>query len=139
MSSYAPQYNEDDEVARPRPVDRPDRLDFDFSVKRRRVQPISFRIGGMTSEGTKDEHVYVFTPPKGAVMLDPVINPVPGTNTEVELTKATFDWLGEGLSEADNDRIKARLRDRQDDLDASDLEDIIRSITKKLGGGRPTT
>lgn len=128
--------------------------DLEFDIAKRRTEPITFTLGGEmllepakepdehNPEGTperrgRDEHEYVFTPPKSAVMLMPVLEKGTG-NLGVNLTKSTFDWLGEGLSDMENERIKARLKDRNDDLDVSTLEKIVEALTEKVAA-RPTT
>lgn len=104
--------------------------DLEFEVAKRRKEPITFRLG-------EDDHEYVFTPPKSAIMLMPLIDPSENNNG-LEMTKATFDWLGDGLSEEDNKRIQDRLRDRDDDLDIELLSEVIQKLGEKINGDRPT-
>jgi hypothetical protein len=128
--------------------------DLEFDIAVRRAEPITFRLGGemllepeqppndehpegVPARRGRDEHEYVFTPPKSAIMLMPVLESS-GGNLGVNLTKATFDWLGEGLSEYENERIKARLKDRHDDLDVSTLEKVVEALTERVAA-RPTT
>lgn len=128
--------------------------DLEFDIAKRRTEPITFRLGGeMLISPAKDpseehpdgvpavrgadDHEYVFTPPKSAIMLMPVLDGA-GGNLGVNLTKSTFDWLGEGLSDFENDRLKARLRDKEDDLDVSTLEKVVEALTEKVAA-RPTT
>lgn len=137
---------------------------LEFDVAKRRAEPIPFKLGGdsallraateevlgdETHPGVpaqpevrgKDDHVYTFTPPKSAVMLMPLIDPTEGSSEEqrnLAVTKATFDWLGEGLSEADNQRIQARLKDPRDDLDVPTLAEVVQGLSEHVGG-RPTT
>lgn len=113
--------------------------DLEFTVAKRRKQTITFTLGVEPGDKvTKEaEHVYSFTPPKSALMMMPIIAP-DGGNSELGMTKATFDWLGSGLSEEDNERIKKRLRDPKDDLDVDTLSDVIKGLSEKVSG-RPTT
>lgn len=112
-----------------------DTVDYEFDVTPKQRKPIRFRLAG-------DPHIYVFTPPKDAVLMMPVFDSATDTRQDgglgVGLTKSTFDWLGQGLSEADHDRVIARLKNPEDDLDVEDLTAVIESLTEKVGG-RPTT
>lgn len=126
--------------------------DLEFEVAVRRAKPITFRLGGQamlepaapededgkSAEAVygKDNHEYVFTPPKNAVMLMPLIEST--GDSGVAMTKSTFDWLGQGLSEEDNDRLKRRLRDPKDDLDIDTLSEVLEKLSEKVSG-RPTT
>lgn len=136
---------------------------LEFDVAKRRAEPIPFKLGGdsallrAATEAVpatdqqpeipaqpevrgKDDHVYTFTPPKSAVMLMPLIEPGEGGAAEQNLavTKATFDWLGSGLSESDSQRIQTRLRDPKDDLDIDTLATVVQRLSENVGG-RPTT
>lgn len=128
--------------------------DLEFDVAVRRAEPITFKLGGSSTllepevpaKGDepgkpevrgKDDHEYTFTPPKSAVMLMPVLEASDG-NMGVSMTKSTFDWLGQGLSEADNDRVIKRLRDPKDDLDVDTLSNVVEKLSEKVAG-RPTT
>lgn len=104
--------------------------DLEFTVAKRRREAVTFKLG--------DDHVYTFTPPKSAVMMMPLINPEEGEDTGLAITKSTFDWLGDGLSEEDNQRIQARLKDPEDDLDVDTLSEVVAGLSEKVGG-RPTT
>lgn len=105
---------------------------LDFVPPRREVVTIPFRLA-------PDSHVYRFTAPKIAVALMPVLEGHAGGEDEgLGVTASTFDWLGQGLSEDDNKRIVARLRDPQDDLDLDTLGQVVRGLMEKIGQ-RPTT
>ena len=124
--------------------------DLEFDVAVRRSEPITFTLKGaataLLEPGDEDsarpevrgvdDHEYVFNPPKTAVMIMPLMNG--GDASGLALTRATFDWLGEGLSKEDNDRLLARLRDIKDDLDTSTVEKVIEKLTERVAG-RPTT
>ncbi len=129
--------------------------DLEFDVAVRRSEPITFKLNkgsptallepGVESENEGesraevrglDDHEYVFNPPKTAVMIMPLMNG--GDASGLSLTRATFDWLGEGLSKEDNARLLARLRDVKDDLDTSTVEKVIEKLTERVAG-RPTT
>lgn len=129
--------------------------DLEFDVAPRRREPITFRLGGSNAvvrpaEGPSDEfpdgreaergvddHTYTFNPPKNAVMLMPLMDGSTGS-VGLGLTKATFDWLGKGMSQEDNDHLLARLRDEEDDLDIPTVEKVIEALSEKVAG-RPTT
>lgn len=130
--------------------------DLEFDVRPRNTAPITFRLGGNTllepareanpetGEGAREaiygpaEHEYVFTPPKNAIMLMPLMGGSDAQVAGLGLTKATYDWLGEGLSKEDNERIIARLRDPKDDLDAPDLEKVVEALADRVVK-RPTS
>lgn len=103
--------------------------DLEFEVAKRDLRPITFKLG--------DDHEYVFTPPKTAAMLMPILDPS-GEDLGMDLTRATFDWLGDGLSDEDNDLILERLRDPADDLDSDTLTAVVTALSEKVSG-RPTT
>jgi hypothetical protein len=128
--------------------------DLEFDVAVRRSEPITFTLGGanallraaVEAKGEDpgkpekrgvDDHVYSFDPPKSAVMLMPVLENGDG-NGGIAMTKATFDWLGQGMSKEDNDRILARLKDPKDDLDVDTLSNVVEALSSKVAG-RPTT
>lgn len=112
--------------------------DLEFKVAKRRAKPITFTLGVEPGEKATEEgdHVYSFTPPKSAVMMMPVLDS--DEVTDIGMTRATFDWLSEGLSEEDSDRIMARLRDPKDDLDIDTLAEVIQGLSEKVSG-RPST
>lgn len=106
--------------------------DLEFDIAKRRTDPITFTLGS-------DKHLYSFNPPKSAVMMMPILEPNPDkAQGNLDLTRATFDWLGDGLSEEDNERIKARLKDPKDDLDVDTLGKVVEGLSEKVAG-RPTT
>lgn len=105
--------------------------DLEFAVARRRRKKITFTLEG-------DEHVYEFNPPKQAKMFMPFLDENgDGISGEMGMVKALFDWLGAGLSEEDNARILARLRDEDDDLDFDSLSEVVMKLTEKITA-RPT-
>lgn len=138
--------------------------DIQLSVKKRRPSPITFQLGGeravttpvlgdddqpvLDKKGqqvteviiTADDHDYVFTPPKRAVASLPIIEQIEAGEmmTQIELMRSEFNWLGAGLSDEDNARIRARLIDPDDDLDIDDLSELMKLLQGKLAG-RPTT
>jgi len=54
------------------------------------------------------------------------------------ITQATFNWLGEGLTEEENVRVRDRLKDPEDDLDIDQLSDVILKLSERVAA-RPTT
>lgn len=138
--------------------------DMEFDVAKRREEPITFTLGGnmllekaysktvavpdsddTTEEEVpevrgKDDRVYKFNPPKSAVMLMPILEVDNGNgtgNVGVDMTKATFEWLGQGLSEEDRNRVINRLRDPKDDLDVEHLSNVVQGLSARVAG-RPT-
>jgi hypothetical protein len=139
---------------------------MEFDVAKRRNEPITFKIGGdnallekgyskaVAVQGEdrtedvevaevrgKDDHVYNFDPPKSAVMLMPILEVDTSNGTGsvgVDMTKATFDWLGQGLSTEDRERVIARLRDPKDDLDVDNLSSVVQGLSARVAG-RPTS
>lgn len=131
--------------------------DLEFEVAKRRTKPITFSLGGGNAlltpaveadeeagvEGQAevrgaDDHEYSFVPPKSALMLMPVIDGSAGGDG-LAVTKATFDWLGDGLSLEDQKRINDRLKDGKDDLDIDTVSEVIKALSERASGGRPTT
>lgn len=100
-----------------------------FSIAKKQRKPIPFTIDG-------DEHEYTFKPPKQAVAFLPIIT---SAEDEVNEAKVAFDWLSEGLSDDDNARIIARLKDPKDDLDIEDVAGIVNGLMEDASGERPTT
>lgn len=103
--------------------------DLEFQVAKRRHEPITFTLG--------DDYEYTFHAPKSAVMLMPLFDSEGGS--DLDITRSTFDWLGQGLSEEDSDKIKDRLRDAEDDLDIDLLAEVVQKLSEKVSSGRPTT
>jgi hypothetical protein len=101
--------------------------DLAFKVAKRRKDPVTFTLEG-------DDHEYTFVPPKTADMVLPMLD----ADDELGAAKAGFGWLDDGLSKEDQDRITARLKDHDDDLDISTLEDIIEALVERVSA-RPTT
>ena len=132
----------------------PEVADLEFAVAKRRTKPITFTLGGemrispaveadeeagveaQPEVRGEDDHEYSFTPPKSALMLMPILDGG-DISDGMGMTKATLNWLGEGLTEEENQRILARLKDNKDDLDVDNLTDVIKALSEKVGG-RPT-
>lgn len=112
--------------------------DLEFTVAKRRVEPITFTLGVEPGQKATEEsdHVYTFTPPKNAVMMMPVFDNEAAT--DLGMTRATFDWLSEGLSEEDSDRIMARLRNKDDDLDIDTVAKVISGLAERVAARPPT-
>ena len=95
---------------------------MEFTTAKRRVEPITFKIDG---------EEFSFAPPKTAPAMFAMFDGSPEA-------KVTFDWLGDGLPEEQNDRLIARLKDPKDDFDVQNLEVIVKWLMEKVSG-RPTT
>lgn len=110
-----------------------------FTSGSRKRDDIPFVIEG--EDGSEDR--YKFTPPKlaGAMMavLDPESSDDDGEDgdSRVSMTQATWAWLRTGLGPDQYERLVARLRDEDDDLDVPDVIEIVRWLTGKVSG-RPT-
>jgi hypothetical protein len=139
-------------------MNEPTVADLEFEVAKRRTKPITFSLGGGNAllqpaveadeeAGVEaqaevrgaDDHEYSFIPPKSALMLMPVIDGSASGDGGLAVTKATFDWLGEGLSLEDQKRINDRLKDNKDDLDIDTVSEVIKALSERASGGRPTT
>jgi hypothetical protein len=101
--------------------------DLSFKVATRRVEPVTFDL-------SPDPHEYSFVPPKQADMVLPML----GAESDLVAAKAAFEWLDNGLSEEDQDRISKRLKDPKDDLDIDTIEEVVTALVEQVSG-RPTT
>lgn len=99
-------------------------------VPKRNTEPIEFDL----EDGAPKAHVYVFTPPKQADMVLPML----GAENDLEAARAAFEWLDEGMSEEDRDRVAARLKDPNDDLDIDTIQEVV-TLLVEAAGGNPTT
>lgn len=115
----------------------PAKADMAFSVKKRKVKPIYFSIGGRRGDGTEDPYLYEFFPPKNVVAAMGLVEKNV-KYTEIDAMNGSFDWLNAGLSDEDAERIVERLKDDEDDLDVSDLTDIITALQERVAQ-RPST
>lgn len=100
---------------------------MEFTTAKKRRDPIPFTVDGREM---------VFNPPKKAMMVLPIMNGEDGDETAI--AKATFDWLGKGLTEEDNEWFKSRMLDDDDDFDVDDLAQLVNDLSEKTTG-RPTT
>lgn len=101
-----------------------------FNTAKRGKSAIKFQIEG-------EEHEYSFTAPKTAGMALSIMDSSDEL-IEINAMRATFDWLEEGLTEGDAERIKARLRDPKDDLDIDTLGDITEWLREEVSGNPST-
>lgn len=102
-----------------------------FTTARRRTDPITF---------TLDDETFDFTPPKTAAMMLPAFDLVDNPEDPTALVgtmRAQLDWLEGGLPADQAARIEARLRDPRDDLDVTDVLEIVRKLVSKVAA-RPT-
>jgi len=102
--------------------------ELSFKVGRRDKSPITFDIEG-------SDHEYTFVPPKQAEMILPMMG---NADNELLAAKAAFDWLDQGMEQADIKHMEKRLRDPQDDFDIPHLEEIVTGLVEAVGA-RPTT
>lgn len=102
-------------------------------TKKKKAEPIPFRIPGIEEGDEIGQHVYHFTPKKKAAML---LGIAAGGQAAIG---GLVDWLGRGLSEEDNEVLLARLNDEDDWLDFEDLEGVIEMLIGKASDVVPTT
>lgn len=84
-------------------------------------------------EITIDGDLYHFTPQKSAGAMLALAE-----GDYAQMMKKTFDWLGDGLPEPEAERLINRLKDKDDDFDIADLQEVIRILQDEISG-RPTT
>ena len=109
-----------------------DTVDLEIDVQPRNIKPVTFRIKGGEDPVTGVNHKYTFLPPKVApIILDMYDSPD-------DMVRILFDWLGEGMSEEDNNILLGRLRDKEDDFEIYALRQLLDGIIAKVSG-RPTT
>ena len=101
--------------------------DLTFKVPKRNTEPVTFDLEG-------DKREYVFTPPKQADMVLPMLE----SENDLGAAKAAFAWLDEGLSKEDSDHITARLKNKDDDLDIDAIEEVVTGLVEHVSA-RPTT
>lgn len=97
-----------------------------FTTAARRKKPIRFDLDG---------EAYTFTPPKSAGPLFALLEADDGD--ELAGARVQFDWLGAGLADGQSEKLIARLKDPEDDLDVEDLRPIIEWLQEQISG-RPT-
>lgn len=103
------------------------KADLSFEIAPRRKEAITFTLGG-------DTHKYAFTPPKKAAMITVMMS----ATSDLEAAKGAFGWLDDGLSTEDRDKIAARLKDPEDDLDIDTIEQVVSALVERTTG-RPTS
>lgn len=101
-----------------------------FKTKTREKQVIEFELDGET---------FKFTPPKRAELIMSVVSSVglDGRSTEADSVRDLLNWIGDGLSEEQRDRLLARLRDDEDDFDLDQVNEIARYLLGQ-SSNRPT-
>ena len=101
-----------------------------FDVPKRNSDPISFDL--RAADGGVDAG-YVFTPPKRAVMLLPIVT------GQMDETDSMYQWFMTGLTPEHRNRILTRLQDDNDDFDYDTVTRVTRQLVEKINGERPTT
>jgi hypothetical protein len=101
-----------------------------FATKVREKQVIDFDIDG---------EPFTFTPPKRAGLIASVVSSVglDGRATDTDSVRDLLNWMGDGLPEAQKDRVIERLNDPEDDFDLDTVNDIARYLLGQ-SSGRPT-
>lgn len=106
-------------------------VDIEITTTPRVTKPVTFTIQGGEDPVTGANHKYTFLAPKVApIILDMYDSPE-------DMVKILFDWLGEGMSEEDNNILLGRLRDPDDDFEIYQLRQLLDGIIAKVSG-RPT-
>lgn len=107
----------------------------EFEVAKKRRKTIEFTI---PPDGT----VYKFNPPKLAGAVLPVLD-ITDNESDVGMldlvaTRAGFRWMLKGLNEPQQELLRSRLDDEDDDLDMDDIGDFIVRLQEQITA-RPTT
>lgn len=84
--------------------------------------------------------IYLVTPPKTAFAMDLGLAAV---SADVESAKEMFtslnDWIDDAFGEANGAKVKARLRDKKDQLDIPHVMELMHALIEKTSGGNPTS
>lgn len=101
-----------------------------FETKAREKQVVEFELDGET---------FRFTPPKRAELIMSVVGTVglDKTSSDTDSVRDLMNWLGEGLSEEQAQRIFDRLKDPEDDFDLDQVNEIARYLLGQ-SSNRPT-
>lgn len=104
-------------------------MGLEFKTAKRRAadkpKPITF---------TLDGEEYTFTPPKSSTVALMAL----GDNPSDQL-RALFDWIGNKMPEDQQERLLARFRDEDDDLEISFFTEKVFPQLVEEAYGRPTT
>lgn len=102
----------------------------EFTTKERERQTVEFILDGET---------FYFTPPKRAELVMSVVASagLDRQTTEADSVRDLLNWLGEGLSEEQAERIMSRLKDPDDDFDLAQINEIARYLLGQASN-RPT-
>lgn len=114
--------------------------DLSISVPqhREKVESLTFDLGLAPGDPADSEpHQYTFNPPKAAVTLVGLLDKNSGIDAQMAQVTGTLDWLSLGMSDDDNARLLARLRDPEDGLDIQHLYEVTQRLTEAIGA-RPT-
>jgi hypothetical protein len=117
-------------------------LNFRPSEEQLRRQPIKFTVAGKDPDDPEQGRELAWRPQKiytmidGSGMLDGVDANDPAAGAKA--LKAQGDWLGNGLTDEDNEWLAARLKDADDWLDLGTLNEITRELMALVTGKRPT-
>lgn len=99
-------------------------MSLEFTTAKKRKEPIHFVLDG---------EAYEYTPQKSA---DTFLSAVDGD--EMGIVRNNFDWLSNGLSDEQAQRLIDRLKDPEDDFDVDDLGNLVTGLQEQIAG-RPTT
>jgi hypothetical protein len=100
-------------------------------------KPVTFHLAIADGE----DEVYTFTPPKTSGQLLDVLDPDDEDDGNAQLTtaRANWQWFKRGLPPDEYDRLVARLRDPDDDLDDVTVAEIIRYLMGRDAKRPPTS
>lgn len=99
---------------------------IEIAVKPRERQTVTFNVGG---------EIYAFRVPKLYGLIDTVqrIQAKPGDKSgraEMEMFGKIEAWLFDAMDAADAERLQARLRDDDDDVDVDTMVSLFQEMTK---------
>lgn len=101
-----------------------------FETKVREKQVIEFDLDG---------EMFRFTPPKRAQLIASVVGSVglDKSTSDSDSVKDLLNWIGEGLSDEQGERLLDRLNDPKDDFDLDQVNEIARYLLGQTAN-RPT-
>ena len=102
----------------------------EFTTKERERTPIEFVLDGET---------FKFTPPKRSGLIISVVSKtgLDGRASDADSVRDLLNWIGDGLSDEQAERLLERLRDPDDDFDLENVNEIARYLLGQ-SSNRPT-
>jgi hypothetical protein len=102
----------------------------EFTTKERERKVVEFILDGET---------FVFTAPKRAELIMSVVSNVglDAKSNDSDSVRDLLNWLGDGLSEEQSNKLLDRLKDPDDDFDLEQVNEIARYLLGQASN-RPT-